>query len=275
MSKTATKINLNSMPIKAKPLIPSIFSRARQWNTITAEDVKIAQETFNEQGLYESILSFAKSWHEKTDRHPRVLDLCSSSGLAAFHIAQKIPVSSITLVDTDLDALHSSKKIFQDSSYPVITQCADAVNFTNPEKYDLILMNSAYHHIENDRKVAFLKNASQNLASGGIIILGENFLPQYDNYEEHLHSVEKFYTELLAELSTRGASQGAIDVVATAGYYCWRRQFEYKVSWEVFQEDINISNLIVSHFDIVWSPKSADKKYGSIAVSIINKTYDK
>jgi cystathionine beta-lyase/cystathionine gamma-synthase/SAM-dependent methyltransferase len=262
IARSSNKTTINSMNNQSRP---QIFLRAREWDTITAADVRVAQETFNEQGLYKSITLFAQSWQEVNSHPPRILDLCSSSGLAAFHIAKNMLVESIMLVDSDQDALDASREIFREISCPINIECIDAVDFIGKCKYDLILMNSAYHHIEDDRKVQFLNNAAQNLDKGGVIIVGDNFLPPYENNNEHLTSVEEFYSELINELFLRNASIEAIDVVATAGYYCWLKRFEYKVSWDIFLKDVALANLDLKKERGVWTPNKIDRKYGSIA----------
>jgi len=42
-------------------------------------------------------------------------------------------------------------------------------------------MNSAYHHVEDGRKTALLLNMRSHLKNEGCILVGEHFLPSYQD----------------------------------------------------------------------------------------------
>ncbi len=230
--------------------IPSIFKGAKEYKEIP-EALEPAQATFNEKGLYQAITSFAIDWFKSKERKARVLDLCSATGLCALRVAKAIPVSDVTLVDTDRGALKKGVGYFTDVC-PVTTHCVDAVTFRDDKLFDIILMNSAYHHIEDDRKVAFLQTAANLLCDDGVILVGEHFLPPYKDREEFRQSVIAFYTKLLQEFEQRNEPVEAIDVTRRAGLYCWEGVYEYKVSMERFLCDITAAELVLLWKKGVW-----------------------
>ncbi len=253
--------------------IPSIFTGVDKIE-YTPEGIEQAQATFNEKALYQAIATFAQEWYKKNQRVAKVLDLCSATGLCAWQVAQAIPVDEVTLVDIDRKYLEVGVKHFEEVS-PVLCFCEDAVYFNKQQTYDLILMNSAYHHIENGKKVAFLKNARNLLANGGEILIGDNFLPKSStgNRDEFRQSVVLFYTHLLKELQKRNEPSEAINVIRKAAFNCWQGIEEYKVSFPVFKNHAIQSNLSIQKVNQVWIAEENKQNYacgvwGSFAASI-------
>lgn len=231
--------------------IPEIFRGAIDYKD-DPKAFELAQKTFNEEGLYRAIASFASDWYKSTGRPAKVLDLCSSTGLCALRVSRLIPVEAVTLVDVDQSVLAIGREYF-DKPCPIFTYCADAVTFQEGGPYDIILMNSSYHHIEDERKLDFLKNAASLLADGGVILIGEHFLPPYHNPDEYRESVVIFYSKLIEELQRRGEPAGAINVIRKVGLYCWEGQYEYKVSWSIFQSHSEQCGLRTCSKNLVWS----------------------
>src|SRR5436190_20407045 len=167
---------MGSVDVRIEPRIrkddlPRLFAGLNSFN-ISAEEIALAQETFNEMGLYAAICDYARAWSQVAKRPARILDLCSATGLCALHVSHAVPTSSITLVDTDEAALsHSARSFSHVPTFKAIV--GDAATYGASEPFDIILLNSAYHHIENVNKAAFLTQVRENLARGGIALLGD------------------------------------------------------------------------------------------------------
>lgn len=216
------------------------------------ENLELAQATFNEQLLYEAIVSFASDWFAHAQRPARILDLCAATGLTAKKVSDAIAIDSVTLVDNSAQALGESHRHFA-TNLPVQRCCVEAVTFTDDTPYDIILANSAYHHIEDDRKVAFLKNATRLLSPDGILILGDHFLPPYHDQVGHTRATEEFYGALVAELETRNSNPRAIEVIRSAANHGIHSSGEYKVCWNRFQSDLAAARLREVAGRAVWS----------------------
>lgn len=248
--------------------IPAIFASAREYRDDPVA-LERAQATFNEEALYVALVAFALDWYKRTARPAQLLDLCSATGLSALRIARAIPVASATLVDMDETALQAGADRFEGLCGVSLCQ-ADAVAFDDGRRYDLILMNSAYHHIEDDRKVAFLLNARRMLAPDGRILVGEHFLPPYNDAKEYGTAIVAFYTSLLAELEARREPEEAVDVIRRSGLYGWEQEYEHKVSWRHFLGDVRSGKLSVERTKFAWRCRPEDKRVtvGSLAVCL-------
>jgi len=230
--------------------VPDIFREGIDYKD-DAETLELAQGTFNEEALYRALTSFGAEWFRSRDRMPKVLDLCSASGFAALRLVREIPARSVTLVDADAEALKRGTAHLA-GLCPVSTYCADAVTFSIGGPYDIILMNSAYHHIENGKKIAFLMSAARILSRDGVILVGEHFLPPYRDVIEYRKNVISFYSRLLDELTRRSEPSDAVNVIRKSGLYCWQGIYEYKVSMDRFFADMEKARLKIIQSEAVW-----------------------
>lgn len=231
------------------------------------EALELAQATFNEQAIYQDLARFSLDWFALNNRSPKVLDLCSATGLSALQVAKTIPVASVTLVDIDKKALDKGCQYFA-SFCPCFVHCNDAVTFHSVERYDIILMNSAYHHIQDKKKLLFLKNASALLNTDGVIFIGDHFLPDYFNLFQFKKSVVLFYTKLINELIDRGESEIPINVIRRSGLYNYQSDYEYKVSFSVFSEHVTSSGLLLNEINKIWPEKSYSGNFGTFTISV-------
>ncbi len=221
--------------------LPDIFKDLGELD-FTAEELELAQGTFNEEGIYEVMLQIASSHFAKglaSGFQPKILDVCAATGLAAWRLRALNP-SEITLLDIDSKALEIAEKRFAGETMAIRPILVDATTWQADREndFDLILLNSAYHHIPDERKLEFLNNLQKWVAPGGLILLGDHFLPDYTpgNLEKYRNSVTEFYQNLVEELIQSGTNVTAIRAIRKAGLMGWRQSGEYKVSWRFFRE---------------------------------------
>ncbi len=81
-------------------------------------------------------------------------------------------------------------------------------------------------------------------------------LPSYDSEKEFRSSVVRFYNDLIAELEHRGEPTAAINVIRRSGLYCWDKEYEYKVSWPVFEKHIIAAGLQILDISCIWTPQT-------------------
>lgn len=264
-------VDPNSVPLSMSDL-PDLF-RGLSMRRIDAAEIELAQQTFNEEGLYRALQAYAETWSRHACRAARILDLCSATGLCALRVAETILTHSVTLVDNDAEALKQAEMHFDGRQ--ALRFCAgDAVEFDVNEEFDLILMNSAYHHIEDERKSDFLLNAVRLLAPDGLILLGDHFLAPYDSREQFRARVIELYSEMVLDLERRGEPLSAIEVIRQAAFHCWSGRIEYKVDFRKLQRDLSSLvdfpvGTLAQH--LVWSPPapaSLTDPLGSIALAI-------
>lgn len=223
--------------------------------SIDPRELELAQGTFNEVAVYEAIVRLAAVTGRAAGRPLHVLDVCAATGLAGHHAGSQIRVASMTLVDVDPEALGLARTRHERRWPELHLIAADAVQLAAKRRYDLIVANSAYHHIADDRKESFLRHLRDLLSPEGHLLIGDHFLPPYGpGDEERRRALRAFYHPLFSELRHRGSPDAAIAVVGKAFELALRGEVELKVSWDRFEHDASRAGLGVDEIVPIWDP---------------------
>lgn len=237
--------------------IPALFEVSKEYQ-FDPNAIELGHTSATELLLYQAIVGAAGS-HSRTVRRPlSILDVCAASGGCANEVLKTVSCDFLCLVDNERVMCESAKaKRWLVHSVSVVE--ADAVNWCSKKRFDLILMNSAYHHIEDERKAEFLRNMASHLQSDGRILVGEHFLPlyQYGNLESYRLSVMQFYQARIAELQAKGDPQTVVDVIRQTGRYCWEKRYEFQVSMDLFKQHVERASLEVVASRRLWPSGTA------------------
>ena len=127
----------------------------------------------------------------------------------------------------------------------------NAISFKKPNQ--ISILNSSYHHIPDAKKQDFLSNICYNLLDGGIVIMGENFLPKYQSNEKNREvSVNRYYDELIESCcqilpnlptNTRRTLQKSILLVNQVRLEDIHRHGEFKNHVWIFLDQLQKANL--------------------------------
>lgn len=216
------------------------------------------QELFrsDEEALFGySALIAAKFLDNRTDA--RVLDLCCGTGLSLERIVAHPAISHVTGVDIDERYIQFASGRFKGFARTVDFKCVDAVEpDLGASRWDLIILSSAYHHIEDERKVAFLKQVATLMCVDGLAIIGENILPDFDAHVTGARSkaIRDFYSAVLKDISSRFVKvpKSVEESIETIIAYGEEGEYEYKVPLVHLLQDLQRSNLKIVEMHRVW-----------------------
>lgn len=233
---------------------------------------ELGHTTATERDLYRALTDETREIAARFQCPISILDVCAASGGAAWHIGSAVRYRRLVLVDIDpLMCEAARQRPWEAENVEIVL--ADAVEWRGLEPFDLILANSAYHHIEDDRKMAFLMNLAAQLAPGGCILVGEHFLPDYadGDLESYRRSVQGFYEARVTALQEAGDAPGAIEVIRQTGRYCWERRYEYQVSRRVFVRHLAVTRLAAQSWKRIWPAESGvlPRDSGTYLVSLV------
>jgi len=194
-----------------------------------------------------------------------VLDICCGTGLSMEKFVNHPSISKIVGLDISQEYLDFAKKKYSNLSNPPIFIKGDAIEEDLPDyKWNIIMMASAYHHIENDRKLHFLKRISNLLGKNGYGIIAENILPKYniDDEKDYSRSVKLFYNEVLktTKLLNPDTCERALDLIKRVAKYGIDGEYEYKVSLDILLHHIDCSGLTIIKQNKVWPNSGALSK---------------
>ncbi|MEO6324603.1 MAG: class I SAM-dependent methyltransferase [Thermoanaerobaculia bacterium] len=117
-------------------------------------------------------------------------DLCCGTGHQTKEIAERLGGLSVAvLVDTNQGFLDEAARI-EIRAQRVDCLCGHVCDVTFESRADIVLASFAYHHVPDAMKARFIEQTKAALAPGGIVILGEIFLPDRVTtlrYYDHLY----------------------------------------------------------------------------------------
>jgi len=191
-----------------------------------------------------------------------ILDLCCGTGLPMSMFIEHENIGKVVGVDISKPYLAWARSKF--SKYENITFIeGDAVELNLPEdEWDIILLCSAYHHIEDERKQRFLNYVYKLLKPEGKAIIAENILPPYElgNEESYKLAVKRFYDQVLltAEKENPILPENVRGLIQRVAQYGYDGDYEYKVSFDIFERHINQSKFMVINQQKVWPFTDSD-----------------
>ncbi len=120
----------------------------------------------------EFIISVVRELHAKANRRLRIIDVGSGSGDLSLMLARQLPESEIVANDIEPN--------------PVAQATAKLADFPHASVYDqpfeswdgtadAVISWGSHHHLSHD----YLSHVKQVLAPGGVLIIGDEFCPEY------------------------------------------------------------------------------------------------
>lgn len=203
-----------------------------------------------------------------------VLDLCCGTGLSLEGIVEHPNISIVVGVDISIPYLEFAKRRFSSCCRQPILICGDAVSTPLPQSHwDVIVLASAYHHIENNRKVQFLSRVHDLLGSSGYAVMAENILPEYETNNEaaYASSVRQFYSQVLNTAKQKNPELPAYveNLIYRVAQYGCDGEYEYKVSLPLLYCDLIASGLRIVSQRRVWPDENDSLGNGGNYVFII------
>jgi ubiquinone/menaquinone biosynthesis C-methylase UbiE len=186
-----------------------------------------------------------------------VLDLCCGTGLSLEGIVDHPNILMVAGVDISVPYLKFAKQRFSFYDRQPIFIHGDAVSTLLPQPHwDVVLLASAYHHIEDNRKVKFLSRVRSLIGSSGYAVMAENILPEYDinNKMDYARSVRQFYSQVLKTAKQKNPElpTHVENLIYRVAQYGCDGEYEYKVSLPLLYRDLITSGLRIVSQKRVW-----------------------
>ncbi|OHB19476.1 MAG: hypothetical protein A3D40_02435, partial [Parcubacteria group bacterium RIFCSPHIGHO2_02_FULL_40_12] len=179
-----------------------------------------------------------------------VLDLCSGPGNFVNHLAFIYSNLNVVCIDKNPDFVRSGNEIFKKWKFIE----GDVLKINLNQKFDFVITSSAYHHIQDENKIDFLKTIHRYLVDDGVAIICENFLPDYKNDSDRKISIKKYYDELEQYYRDGNATKKAVEIVKEVREQELNSKEEHKVSFRIFEEHLAKTGLKIDNNVIIWQP---------------------
>jgi SAM-dependent methyltransferase len=151
------------------------------------------------------------------ERPCKVLELGAGTGIFTRRLASE-PKVDCTAVEIDFACSNKLERNLRGYSNAVAMN-ADSRTYVGDETgepYQFIFSSFADHHIKPDDKSRYFNNIKQNLAPGGRIIVGDEFLPEHDPedtdaWRAALHSYHGHIIDYSAACADRHEQRGEVE----------------------------------------------------------------
>ncbi len=194
-----------------------------------------------------------------------ILDLCCGTGI----IAQKLlNVSNIQFsgVDINKEFLEFARqKTKSHRNFKFILK--DALLYESELKFDIIILTSAYHHIENKFKTRLLEKICRLLKDDGILIIYEKAIRKYSTNKEFAESNEEFYLkriDYLKKTESKRLSEKQFNALMNVCGLSAAAEKEYKVNYDYIKKDLDKNRFKIIKETKIWPKENifADEKIG-------------
>lgn len=216
------------------------------------------------------LVDYSNGYFRQNRKGVEMLDLCCGTApiLERLIPENKLPehhITKITGVDIDKEYLEAAKEklysrlayqTWTDSSVDLEFVLADAVEYKHPNKVQLVLLSSAYHHIEDERKDRFLNNVKGSMTDEGIAVFGENFIRDFNSAAEYDKATIEFYNARIREAEELGFDEGVLALLERVKQYGLNREYEYKTSYRKFMAHLDKKGFEVIRENRVWPDKN-------------------
>jgi|GEM_PF-6067023 len=196
-----------------------------------------------------------------------IFDVCCGPGNVPNYLSLILPDAKVSGLDSSDIFVAAANERFQALDWQFV--CGDARDFQLHKKFDFITGSSAYHHIEDESKIDFLKHLALHLEVDGRILLCDNFLPLYQSDNERVEAVNQYYGLLKTYYRNGGGNSAAIAAISGSHERDLIKANEFKVSYSMFLDHVSAAGLCVEEKIAVWQPPElASMSAGSYVISL-------
>ena len=231
----------------------------------------------DEQFLYGVSAKWARDILDASEEKLAILDLCCGTGLSMRQIFPHANIRRVVGVDNCQPYLKFAAHRFETYRHRPELVEADAVDGPIPEdRWSIIMMISAYHHIEDERKLRFLARVRELIRHGGYAIIGENVLPGYvtGNRDSYCSAVRAFYDRVEDEVHCQGKEidPQVLLTIERVAKYGFDGEYEYKVKYDIMKNHFEESGLVVVREQRVWPKKPIGESGGNYVMLVRGAT---
>lgn len=176
---------------------------------------------------------FQQHYSQRSKKLPRILELGAKTG----HFTQYLGKIKADIWALELDWVCYKKLEYNLTNYSseITIEHKDSCAYDPPYQFNYIFSCLGDRHIDLADKEKYLKNIKRNLERGGLLIVGDEFLPPYDNRDSYArqNAVEIYHNHCLE--SARNQDSQLI-LLETETFNCAKNnQGDYKLSCEQYE----------------------------------------
>ena len=120
----------------------------------------------------------------------KLIEFGAGTGRFTKLLVKKFPKLNVTVVEPDKNCCLKLQKLADKHKNLKVIQLT-AEKFPKNERFDIVVMATAFHHVGFDKKLRFLKIVKNILDKNGIFVLADNFIAEYKSMKERNYVLRK------------------------------------------------------------------------------------
>lgn len=187
----------------------------------------------------------------------RILDACCGTGLSMVGALEHPNAAQVVGLDMEPTYLRYAQRNLHTTTHtPQLVQADAVAPPFRDATFDIIILASAYHHIQNNLKRQFLQLVGQLLTLRGRVVLAENVLPEHvvSDPDAYRAAISAFYAEVILDAQEfgLGLDPWVLGLIRRVVKYGHDGDYEWKTSLDTLLDHIRNSQLQVISSQRVW-----------------------
>jgi ubiquinone/menaquinone biosynthesis C-methylase UbiE len=202
----------------------------------------------------------------------KILDICCGTGIVAALLSktESIDYLGVDINDTYLSA--AREKLSDQRRFRFVT--ADVLSFRSETPFDIVLIVNGYHHMPDDKKGAFLENIHPLIAPGGVLIVYEMAIREFQDDHSFRKANEEYYRARIDQLKDReDITEEVLSEWEGVCAQSARREDEYKVDFDTLRRHFQNAGFAIDRTTKIWPPENAplfdDDRIGDFVFEMI------
>lgn len=186
----------------SKTVSPELYSKALQGHQYIPQADQVIRTIIT------------RHYEERGENWQKILDLGCGPGRLTFDFALDNNCH-VMGVDISPEFIKYAQEVWWEKSsrrgtvsFQVSDFAQDGVNDVDDDKtFDVILMQGVMHHIHGDNRAKFLQRSFELLGPDGILVIGDEFIKDYETEEGRVLNVAKLYLHIIDEARKGGFNE--------------------------------------------------------------------
>jgi cyclopropane fatty-acyl-phospholipid synthase-like methyltransferase len=167
----------------------------------------------------------------------RVLEFGAGTGIFTKRLANQPDISKIVAIEIDWHCFNKLKSRFRKIASKIETLYEDSRTYDPEGTFNYVFSSFADHHIKISDKFQYFENVKRNLKSGGLMIVGDEFLPEYElnNKESRDIALNKYHNHIISIANEQGET--VLSILEQEALDSGLREIgDFKVSCQEYEE---------------------------------------
>ena len=199
----------------------------------------------------------------------RVLEFGAGTGIFTSWLANQSSIGEIVAIEIDWHCYKKLEYKFRNQKERIKAFHEDSRTYNPEGKFDCIFSSFADHHIRERDKEQYFQNVKRNLKTGGLVIVGDEFLRTHNssNEDERTAALEAYHHHIIKKAEEAG-DEILVKLESLALESGIKKTGDFKVSCERYEQLLQQAGFKIEGKERI-GPQEGSEKIGGVYVYTI------